>query len=74
MLPETNTRPLEQLQQAFNVAPDNYGSGYQLYREQMRQGKTDDALMISGFTLIFCFATSAAASKTARACISVISG
>ena len=44
-LPETNAGSLEQLQQAFNVAPDNYGSGYQLYREQMRQGKTDDALM-----------------------------
>ena len=30
--------------------------------------------MTSGFTLIFFFTTSAAASKIARACISVISG
>jgi hypothetical protein len=36
---------LEQLQQAFHAAPENYGVGYQLYREQMREGKTDDALM-----------------------------
>jgi O-antigen ligase len=36
---------LEQLRQAFHAAPDNYGVGYQLYREQMREGKTDDALM-----------------------------
>ncbi len=36
---------LEQLQQAFNAAPNNYGVGYQLYRGQMLAGKTDDALM-----------------------------
>jgi len=36
---------LEQLRQAFHAAPNNYGVGYQLYREQMRSGKTDDALM-----------------------------
>ena len=36
--------------------------------------KPTSGIMTSGFTLIFFFATSAAASKTARACISVISG
>jgi O-antigen ligase len=36
---------IEQLRQAFHAAPDNYGVGYQLYREQMREGKIDEALM-----------------------------
>jgi hypothetical protein len=36
---------IEQLREAFHAAPENYGVGYQLYREQMREGKTDDALM-----------------------------
>jgi O-antigen ligase len=45
-LPETASgSSIDQLQQAFHATPDNYGVGYQLYREQMRQGKTDDALM-----------------------------
>jgi tetratricopeptide (TPR) repeat protein len=36
---------IEKLQQAFLATPDNYGVGFQLYREQMRQEKIDDALM-----------------------------
>jgi tetratricopeptide (TPR) repeat protein len=45
-LPEAAVDPsIEQLRQAFHAAPDNYGVGYQLYREQMHEGKTDDALM-----------------------------
>jgi tetratricopeptide (TPR) repeat protein len=36
---------LEQLRQAFHSRPDDFGVGYQLYRAQMREGKTDDALM-----------------------------
>jgi tetratricopeptide (TPR) repeat protein/O-antigen ligase len=35
---------IEELRQAFHAAPDNYGVGYQLYREQMRAGKIDEAL------------------------------
>jgi tetratricopeptide (TPR) repeat protein len=35
---------IDQLQQAFHAAPENYGVGYQLYREQMREGKVDEAL------------------------------
>jgi len=35
---------IDQLQQAFHAAPDNYGIGYQLYREQMREEKIDEAL------------------------------
>jgi tetratricopeptide (TPR) repeat protein len=36
---------LEQLSQAFNAAPNNYGAGYQLYRQQISEGRIDDALM-----------------------------
>ena len=36
---------IDQLRQAFHAAPDNYGVGYQLYREQMREGKIDEALL-----------------------------
>ncbi|MEY2490039.1 MAG: hypothetical protein QOC70_1981 [Verrucomicrobiota bacterium] len=36
---------IEQLRQALHAMPDNYGVGYQLYREQMREGKTDEALI-----------------------------
>jgi tetratricopeptide (TPR) repeat protein len=35
---------IEELRKAFHAAPDNYGVGYQLYREQMRAGKIDEAL------------------------------
>jgi len=43
-LPEAAGSSIEQLQQAFHAAPDNYGVGYQLYRQQMSEGKSDDAL------------------------------
>ena len=36
---------IDQLRQSLHAVPDNYGVGYQLYREQMREGKTDEALM-----------------------------
>jgi O-antigen ligase len=36
---------VEQLRQAFHAAPDNYGVGYQLYRQQMSEGKIDEALL-----------------------------
>jgi O-antigen ligase len=45
-LPEPGARvPIDQLRQALHAAPDNYGFGYQLYREQMAQGKIDEALV-----------------------------
>ncbi len=44
-LPATGPNPsLAQLQQRFSAAPNDYGVGVALWREQMRQGKTDDAL------------------------------
>lgn len=44
-MPEDAVRSsIDQLQQAFHAAPDNYGVGYRLYREQMREGKIDEAL------------------------------
>jgi tetratricopeptide (TPR) repeat protein len=44
-MPEDAVRSsIGQLQQAFHAAPDNYGVGYQLYRQQMREGKIDEAL------------------------------
>lgn len=36
--------PLEQLQKNFYASPNDYSAGVALYREQMRQGKIDDAL------------------------------
>jgi hypothetical protein len=36
---------IDQLRQSLHAMPDNYGIGYQLYREQMREGKIDEALM-----------------------------
>jgi len=36
---------IDQLRQAFHASPDNYGIGFQLYREQMKQGQIDEALM-----------------------------
>ena len=36
---------LEELQKRFYTAPDNYAVGYALYREQMRRGRIDDALL-----------------------------
>ena len=36
---------IDQLRQALHAMPDNYGIGYQLYREQMREQKIDEALV-----------------------------
>jgi len=36
---------LEELTKRYYATPDNYGVGYALYREQMRRGVIDDALM-----------------------------
>ena len=45
-LPEAPAGPsIDQLRQAFHANPDNYGAGFQLYHEQMRLGRTDEALM-----------------------------
>jgi hypothetical protein len=45
-LPDASAgQSLDQLRQAFHAAPDNYGVGYQLYRQQMNEGKIDEALM-----------------------------
>src|SRR5438105_1756851 len=41
----TSTSSLEELQKRFYTAPDNYAVGYALYREQMRRGRIDDALL-----------------------------
>jgi tetratricopeptide (TPR) repeat protein len=45
-MPEEAARSsIDQLRQALHASPDNYGVGYRLYREQMREGKIDEALM-----------------------------
>ncbi|MEY2529441.1 MAG: hypothetical protein QOJ05_1531 [Verrucomicrobiota bacterium] len=36
---------IDQLRQALHASPDNYGLGFQLYQEQMRQGLADEALV-----------------------------
>ena len=36
---------LEQLQNRYFANPDNYATGYALYREQMQRGRVDDALL-----------------------------
>jgi tetratricopeptide (TPR) repeat protein len=36
---------IEQLRTALHANPDNYGLGFQLYHEQMQQGKIDEGLM-----------------------------
>ncbi len=36
---------IDQLRQALHAMPENYGVGYQLYHEQMSEGKIDEALM-----------------------------
>jgi O-antigen ligase len=35
---------LQQLESRFRSAPDNYATGYELYRAQMQSGRVDDAL------------------------------
>lgn len=42
---QSNDMPLEQLQQRYVTNPDNYGIGYALYKEQLRRGRLDDALV-----------------------------
>jgi hypothetical protein len=36
---------IDQLRQALHGSPDNFGLGFQLYQEQMRQGLADEALV-----------------------------
>ena len=44
-LPRVETKSsLQELQNRFDAAPDNYGIGYTLYRAQMQNGWVDDAL------------------------------
>jgi Flp pilus assembly protein TadD len=45
-LPRVETKSsLQELQNRFDAAPDNYGIGYTLYRAQTQNGRVDDALM-----------------------------
>jgi O-antigen ligase/tetratricopeptide (TPR) repeat protein len=45
VLPPVGSRPsIDQLRQALHADPDNYGIGFNLYQEQMNQGKIDEAL------------------------------
>ena len=45
VLPPVGPRTaIDQLRQALHADPDNYGIGFQLYQEQMNQGKIDEAL------------------------------
>jgi hypothetical protein len=43
--PVAQNSSIEQLRQALHGSPDNFGLGFQLYREQMQQGLVDEALM-----------------------------
>jgi hypothetical protein len=36
---------LQDLENHFHVAPDSYGTGYELYRAQMQNGRVDEALL-----------------------------
>jgi tetratricopeptide (TPR) repeat protein len=46
VLPPVGPRTsIDQLRQALHADPDNYGIGFQLYTEQMNQGKIDEALV-----------------------------
>ena len=45
-MPKSEKRlSIEQLEQASHASPDNLEFGYQLYREEMETGRTDNALM-----------------------------
>jgi O-antigen ligase/tetratricopeptide (TPR) repeat protein len=44
VMPEEAPASLESLQRAFSGDPNNFAIGYALFREQMREGKLDDAL------------------------------
>jgi tetratricopeptide (TPR) repeat protein len=43
--PAAEGSSIDQLRQALHASPDNYGIGFQLYHEQMKQGQIDEALM-----------------------------
>ena len=43
--PAAENSSIDQLRQALHASPDNYGIGFQLYREQMKQGLIDEALV-----------------------------
>jgi tetratricopeptide (TPR) repeat protein len=43
--PTAEGSSIDQLRQALHASPDNFGLGFQLYREQMRQGQVDEALV-----------------------------
>jgi tetratricopeptide (TPR) repeat protein len=43
--PAAEGSSIDQLRQALHASPDNYGLGFQLYQEQMRQGLADEALV-----------------------------
>jgi len=44
-VPRVSNSSLQDLEQRFAGAPNNYGIGYQLYRAQMQNGRVDDALL-----------------------------
>jgi tetratricopeptide (TPR) repeat protein len=43
--PAAQGSSIDQLRQALHAAPDNFGIGFQLYTEQMKQGLVDEALV-----------------------------
>jgi tetratricopeptide (TPR) repeat protein len=43
--PASQDSSVDQLRQALHASPDNYGIGFQLYHEQMKQGQIDEALV-----------------------------
>jgi tetratricopeptide (TPR) repeat protein len=43
--PATENASVDQLRQALHANPDNYGTGFQLFRAQMDRGLVDEALM-----------------------------
>ncbi len=43
--PAAENSSIDQLRQALHASPDNYGIGFQLCREQMKQGLIDEALV-----------------------------
>ena len=43
--PAAQNSSIEQLRQALHASPDDYGLGFQLYHEQMKQGLVDEALV-----------------------------
>ena len=44
-LPRVANLSLQELEERFAEAPNNYGIGYELYRAQMQDGRLDDALL-----------------------------